>query len=496
MGGKVIVEMSGDEQKLLRSLRKVVDEQSKVEGGLKKTGKQSVVTAKVMIKGFGESAVGALKNYGVGMLSLGAAVQQVSQFMSHLAEQSRLAGESIAAVADQRRSLVQVSRTSAEFEQLENLADEIAQSAGMKRGEAREVVFDAKSLGFMEIVKDIAQSREVIAPNVASKAAGKIPELYRGEIGPLQAINMSLAAGEASAFNVEEFIQHLPTAASGAQAAGSSPAEAAGLLSVLGGQFARGSSAAERIKAFGLKVGLDERLSGMGIMGAYEALAGTNPFTAFTEEERKEFLGESMELNELYLKLKQNAAQIGERTGEVQTAIDTSGTASSVLARKREIALDTETRAGRRNVAQREANRAQVLRELAREERRGEQALQSQAELDRYVAEMDQRGVNAGVGWMAERAGGVAASMGAGRGVTRAAAAGGRRFAEQSLEMGFSQALPGGGFDVLGSVIGAAADRLTGAADRLTGAAGELSASASTNTRRGAQLRERNTQAE
>jgi len=491
MAGKIVVEMSGEEQALLRSMRKVIEEQTKTEAGYKKVGRESDRAGKQAQKGFGGQAIAQLKNYALGVLSIGAATSQLAAVFFHLREEVQKAGDSIVQLAEKRRSLVQVSRTGAEFQGLEDLSDEIAKSTGMGRGEAREVVFDAKSLGFLDIVRDIAESREVITPAVASKAAGKIPEIYRGKVSPLAAINMALAAGEASAFNVEEFIQHLPTAASGGEAAGSTPAEAAGMLSVLGGQFARGSSAAERIKAFGTKVGLDKDLAGKGIMGAFDELR------AMPEEKRREFLKESMELNELYMKLEQNADAIRTRTAEVQAAIDTAGTPESVLAQKRRLAMDPTTKAGRENRAQREAEKAAVAREIESGARRGVLGLESRAAFDQEMAEMDRRRAGILPGHMGWAYGKAVSGLGFGDRVTRAAVRTGETVSGAAPSAAASAV--GGGLQaaIVNRLVAEVVYKLSGAATDLQGAAGELrAAGAAAGSRRAAALRERNTQRE
>ncbi len=485
MAGKIVVEMSGEEQALLRSMRKVIAEQNKTEAGYKKIGRASDRAGKQAQKGFGASALGQLKSYALGVASIGTATALVNKIFAHMREEAKKAGESITRLAEARRMLVQVSGTSAEFQKFTQLADQLSKETGIRREDAAQVVFSAKSLGFLGIVRDIAQSREAISPAIAAQAAAQIPEITRGKVSPLGAINMALAAAEESAFNVEQFIRFLPAAAAGGQAAGSTPAQTAGMLSVIGGQFSRGSSAALRMKAFGLKVSMDEGLAGKGIKGAFDALQ------AMPKHKRREFLGESLELNELYNMIELNAATIVKRSGEVQAALDKTGTAESILADKRRIAMDPSTIKGRFNIAQRAADVAKMRREIAREDAKGVTALQSDAALNRYMAGLSRKGVGPIQSATALGFGYAASGLGLGAPATRIAAQTGRATGKQAAYNLFP-GLPW----ILERLSGASND-LSSAASDLKEAAGQTrSAPAAAPTRRGAQLRERNTQRE
>jgi hypothetical protein len=149
---------------------------------------------------------------------------------------------------------------------------------------------------------------------------------------------MTLQAAAASRLNFEELARALPGAAEGGALAGASSEETIGALSVLAGRFKSGDTAADRLKAFTSKVGLDtdaegrESLAGSGIVDAVTKLQ------AMSDEQRKDFLGESQEVNAAYVILTEEFAAIQGRIQEIEQARDATGTAQSPVALRRAIA--------------------------------------------------------------------------------------------------------------------------------------------------------------
>lgn len=384
MAGRIVVEMSGEEQALLRSLRNVVDQQTKMAGGAKKIGDESAKAGKQMRNDFGSQALADIKNYAMGFFGVSQAIQEVGKALAFARQEAKDALASMKELTEERRALVQVSSTSKEFEDLSRLAEKLAVQTGMQRAESRELVFSAKSMGFLKDVEAIAEARQVIEPRAAAKVAGDVPAMFGGKITPLQALNMVLAAAEASKIGAEEFAGVLAPAAGGGAAVGASPAETAAALSVLAAPYGEAASAAAGMKGFGTKAAIAKETAGKGLMGALDVLQ------AMPEAQRRKWLGESQELNLAYQRLDRYEKEIRQRTAEVQAAIDATGTAESPLARKRAIALDVTTPEGAKNAAQRLMEQAERRREIARESRfAGGQAEREAAVADEF-AKMDE----------------------------------------------------------------------------------------------------------
>ena len=115
MAGKIVVEMSGEEQALLRSMRKVINEQKKTEAGYKKVGRESDRAGKQAEKGFGAQAVGKLKGYATGLFGISQMVGVVSK-----------------AYTDWRQEMVQLGKEHKAF--IGDLVKDLAETGDLLQG--------------------------------------------------------------------------------------------------------------------------------------------------------------------------------------------------------------------------------------------------------------------------------------------------------------------------------------------------------------------------
>ena len=161
-------------------------------------------------------------------------------------------------------------------------------------------MFSARSENFESAVDAIASNAQVIDINSQAGVAGQIPTLFKNEgLTGEQAIDATLAGAQASRLTFEQIGSALPSASEGASAAGSKSFEAIAGLSVLASEFKSADTAADRMKAYGTAISLDqgnadagrESLSGLGLQEA------TRRLLEMTEEQQRDFLGGSAEVN-------------------------------------------------------------------------------------------------------------------------------------------------------------------------------------------------------
>lgn len=151
---------------------------------------------------------------------------------------------------------------------------------------------------------------------------------------------------------------------------GASPQETLGVLSVLAAQFGRGSTAADRMSAFGTKMALEDGFQGLGFIESVRKLQAMSP------EERSGILGNSQELNVAYQKLTENLDTIVERVGQVDQAIRTTGTDQSMIAQMENVYFSNS-----RNRALFERDRQRIASELGGEGLDSEYALNAEASM-------------------------------------------------------------------------------------------------------------------
>jgi len=418
----VAIEMSGDEAKLWRSYQRVIDQQTKLQEKMKQAGdesdkagdkaKDSADKATQGFKGQLVSMRGVVAGF-IGARGMSFAIGQVQQALAHMRQESAAAVSGLQALADVRRMLTQVGTSQEDTIAMERRADDLAARHGVDRAAAGRVVFGARSENFEGSLDAIFANSRVADVEAQAGVAGQLPGLFGGQITGEQSINLVQSAATRSRLNFEGIARAMPTAAMGGNMAGSSPAEVAALVAVMSGDTAVGSQAADLTKAFGVKVGLDDRLRGRGIMGAHAALRDE-----FTTEERSKFLGDSQELNVFYNLLEKNAATIMQRTVGIQGELDATGTDQDAMALARGRVSPTALRAQRLDAAR-------ISMEIERERALGEAGADRIAAGDEIAGEAYARGSH-GLTIYGESAGaGAAELVGGGSGAQRAGAAAG-----------------------------------------------------------------------
>lgn len=239
---------------------------------------------------------------GVGAIT--AAVGFASKAWRVYQEDQNKALDGILNTSEADRRLVQVSSSPEDLASLQKRADAGAISGGVDRNVARQVLFSARSEGFEKDYESIINASSVVSPESAATVAGKFPSIFGGQIGSLESVSSVLKGALKSNQSFEQIASALPAAAEGAAILKSSPEETIAAQAVISSRFKSGDVAADRIKAFATTAGIDERFAGKGIIKAVEGI------DALPDEERKDYLGKSSELNTAYLVLREELPKI------------------------------------------------------------------------------------------------------------------------------------------------------------------------------------------
>lgn len=259
-----------------------------------------------------DGAVSKIGAYATAAGAVGAAIGAIRAAWQQVIKEQEKGLEALKKNEDTGRALLQISDSQEQFQALRQQSQQLSSEFGVDISTVERVMFSAVSEGFRDAVPEIIAANQVIAPEAAAGVAGQIPSLFKGQVGGLEAVNLTLRAARDSRLNFEQIARSLPSAAEGGAVAGASIEETVATLSVLASRFKSGDTAADRIKAFTTKTGIDDRFAGQGIVGAFESIQ------ALPEDERKKFLGESQELNTAFKVLGEELDTIKQRVAEIK----------------------------------------------------------------------------------------------------------------------------------------------------------------------------------
>ena len=441
---QVVVEMTGDEARLLRSLQRVMSENTKVEGGFRQTGKAAKDAADVAIKeaqrvekanakaahdmfaehaklladkerssrqaGQKQEAIARQTAFAETRVIIKAAEDSIKATERILEAKKKLAFQETAvtngplealkstvtvagAIATSvgfatkawtlykeaqdkalgtlegldpaNRKLGQIAESTDDLNAMQTRADAASLATGVPRAQAREVLFNARSEGYEGSYEALLASNSVVDPSAAAKVAGKLPAIFKGKIGPMEAVSLALKGSNESNLDFEQMANSLAIAGEGGAVLGSTPEETTAIVATLSARFKSGDIAADRTKGFGVKAGIDPRFAGTGFMETHRRL------TALPEDERKDFLGENQELNTFYVAMTEDMAKIKEQLakatqerkdfsqggGELRTKLKNANNVESIATNKKlRIARIGNEIATEKNLSQSAAN--------------------------------------------------------------------------------------------------------------------------------------------
>jgi hypothetical protein len=369
--------MSADETKLFRALQKVVDKNKEVDKSLKDVGKSGEDASKKAgdgVKKVGdesESATAKIGKMAMGFATVGTAVSAVTAVINEMNKAIEESKQLTEKLKTSRANLASVATDAADYHSLEDRASRAAIARGIDPEMARNLMFSARSSGYEADFENVARYAAFFDSSAVSTAADKLPQIFGGRVNASQALNATFAAAQQSNLNFAEIAASAPQAAEGGAFLGASPAETLGTLSVLAAQFKSGNTAADRMKAFGVQMQLQEGFQGLGYIEAVKKLQ------AMPAAERQGILGQGQELNVAYQKLVENLDLIEQRTAQVQSSIDATGTGGDMISQMEGIYFSSST-----NRSLFERDRARVGRQLGEEGRLSSGALSAEAQAE------------------------------------------------------------------------------------------------------------------
>lgn len=340
----------------MRSMDQVIEQLRLIDpeaAAAAQAASRSLATAGKESESMFDSLGGKVAAY-VGSIGLAAAaVDAVRRAWVQVQDEQADALKNLQDTQDPDRRLLQVSDSQQQFRERRTQRDDLAMQFGVDRTQVSTVIFDAISQGFEDSVPEIVRASQVIDPNAASAAGGKLSTLFdKEQLTATQTISATLVGAKSSEADFETLAKVLPVAAEGGRQLGASFAETAAAVAVLTSDFATAATAADRFKAFSSKAALDEQFKGKDITDVVEKLS------QMSAEQRKSFLGESQEVNAFYSAALPRIAQIREQAGLINQDLSATAAGGGALNAKvaiaesdpELIALRSEARAQQRKI--------------------------------------------------------------------------------------------------------------------------------------------------
>lgn len=257
--GSIVLDMTGDEQRVLRSLVRAEKEVDNLQKQLaqarqeaKRVGDAGQTAGRQHEAAFGSGAQRHLQNYLTGLVSIGGAFGTIVAGLRDIRRMEEEAGQRITDAASGRRAFLQLTSDAAEYDALVRDAERVRTGYGLKAAEAYRITFAAQSADLRESLDLFASLSDIsFGAESAISAVQKIQASFGGPAGagtPRQIINKILAATKESPLAASEFARAAPIAATEAGALGLSDEQYVALLASLSGPFKTPQTAAERLK--------------------------------------------------------------------------------------------------------------------------------------------------------------------------------------------------------------------------------------------------------
>jgi hypothetical protein len=331
------------------ALEKVSDAKAKTTRELGKVNNELNGMFSGSLQGFADMATG------VGVVT--AATAQLFKALGLVKKAKEDALRTQEGIGDSNRRLIQVAKSPEDLAAMQKKADDTSLATGVPRDVARQIMFSARSEGFEESYSGIMAANQVVDPLAAAGVAGKVPALFQGSIGSIESVSLGLKAAEGSTLSFEDMATSLPIAAEGGALVGASPEEVFATQGVLASRFKSGDEAAGRIKGFAASAGMDERMKGKGIIGAWRTIRD------MPEDERKDYLGKSQELNMAYEIIGQEMPKIEQQLSILQKERKDFASGGGILRNRVNLAKNDSSTANLTRVRQ-----SKIAEELTREE--------------------------------------------------------------------------------------------------------------------------------
>jgi len=420
---QVVVEMTGKEAQLWQSFQRIVQQQTKVEGGFKKVAKAGKTAGKDVKRAgkdskdaFGGDTLSALTAYVGGLLSAGAAIGTIVKGLRAVREMQQGAGQRITDEVSGRRALLQLAPTTERFEFLKAEATRMRTQYGYTPAKGHRITFAAESAGQVQNLDLYAQLKDI---NFDAEAGVEAVQKIHANFGGAgagrtgggtarQILNKIMAAAGPSPVQAEKFARASSIAATSWGGIVGQDETLLAALSALAVPFKTPEQAAQVIKSLSAQLAKKRHL--IDLSGGYENLGGMELISALDwlgEEGRlksesgevvdvRKFLGE-MNAIEAHRQFGMQWDVIQKNLRNIELAESQTGTDKGLLA-KRFAMAEEDTNLASVKAAEIAEQQLNVVEEV----KYGPLEKRAEAKLDRMRARAEREG-GPGARWVKEQ---------------------------------------------------------------------------------------------
>lgn len=296
------LDISGDAGPLLKELEKLRVAHAKLEQQMKDLGKTSEHSHKKAVDNTSSmdnslvSMGSKLASIAAGWVSITAATRLAAEaFNEYQAERQKGQAET-ARLEDSRRNILQIS--TGDMSQMMGRVDDLSKKYGLDRAIVGNALFSARSEGWEGSLENVLRADPLISVGSQAKVAGQVRTAVSNKLSPDSVVAGAYGGSVKSRLDFDPFARELVTAAEGGAAfrseedlTGNVLPDLIGITSVMAGGT---SEAGARVRDLWSKLGQDKRTRGGGGIAELEKLM------AFSEKDRKKFLGRDMGKNFAY----------------------------------------------------------------------------------------------------------------------------------------------------------------------------------------------------
>lgn len=349
------------------AFQKVVDAQNKLIDGFRKSGRAAKDHNSVM-----DTASSKLLSYIGPAAAAATAIGIMKSAFSGLNEEASTASDNIQKQTDSLKTLAQAAATPAEMKQLKAQALEVSKDTGMDKGQAQELVAQAKFVGKEKESTFFGRLSSFTDPTAMLKATDQLQTAFGGDKSgnSEQVVNQIIAAANVANVKSDALAAASVSAAQMTKSLGGGSEELLANTAIIGRALKSPEEAATQINAFASLASQTaqknkDKLSG-GIEGAYKY------FSSMDEDTRNEVMGSNIEAQKFFGAYSTNREQILQTTQEAQNAKGRAGTTASDVTNKIAVAesdpmLQAKKRLNKATIDQEIANEPQGFRKMANE---------------------------------------------------------------------------------------------------------------------------------
>jgi hypothetical protein len=264
----VVVELSGNEKKLLDSYRRLAEAEARQLAGIEKVAKKSKEVEDTAVSA-NDQIIASVGQVALQYLSVTTAMNVATAAFQKYQEQADNATRRTSELEASRQKLRQVF--GGNIDVVEREANQLSATTGLNDLATRQLFFSAQSAGFYEdkdLLQLIARGKRVVDPEAAATMAGVMTKLLG--VSPENSLDLMTIGAKNANMSMAQFAPQIQAAMASGQRSAVNPYEITAALAME--SFAFTGSEGQKLNAFLGMTASNEDLRKKGLIGQVQAL--------------------------------------------------------------------------------------------------------------------------------------------------------------------------------------------------------------------------------